>query len=246
MKHTSYFFTLVFIALWVLFFLSPYSWIFDQIDTAVSLFMSENIWETWVFLSTILSYFGIPEIVGAVFLLALVWVLLSRNKAFFWGLVLSILSVSIITTSLKFLFARNRPELALYSEVGYSFPSFHASIAFWIFWYIAYYFIKEKHSIHQNFLRYIVILLAASMAVWVWASRIILGVHYLSDVLAWFLVWSVCLGWSYYLSQQYFLSSKRFQKHTSQNSFTLVFTVFLIFASLYFPQYYQSMREAFM
>jgi undecaprenyl-diphosphatase len=104
---------------------------------------------------------------------------------------ISVLAIAISSTvvlfGLKLLFHRQRPALPLIKNIaGYSFPSGHALSAF-IFCAIL------CHLVWLTTLRtiwkWICITLLMSVAVAIGISRIILNVHYTTDVLA-----SLCLG----------------------------------------------------
>ncbi len=106
----------------------------------------------------------------------------NKKKAFY--IALNILLCVLLNQALKFLFLRPRPEdINLIIENGYSFPSGHSmvSLAFYGFFiYIIYHMrIKRKKRI-------IYCILLALLTLLIGLSRIYLGVHYASDVLAGF------------------------------------------------------------
>lgn len=104
-----------------------------------------------------------------------------------------------LTISLKHLFARARPEGAevFLTSSTYSLPSTHAVSAVTAFGIIAYVLCTESYRERDQ--RVIIVLVAFLTIVAMGTSRLYLGVHYLSDVVAGFAVgaaWlSVCL-WS--------------------------------------------------
>jgi undecaprenyl-diphosphatase len=105
---------------------------------------------------------------------------------------LNLVSVVLINQVLKYIVQRPRPDgFRLISEVGYSFPSGHSmvSMAFyglcaWMVW------TYERGRI----LRWLCCLSFASIVVVVGMSRVYLGVHYASDVIAGFCVSLAWLG----------------------------------------------------
>lgn len=97
------------------------------------------------------------------------------------------LSISaLLNTVLKHIIQRDRPiGYRLIDETGYSFPSGHSmnSMAFYGFMiYLIYKFVKNKY------IKYIAITILSILIVSIGISRIYLGVHYTSDVIAGFLV----------------------------------------------------------
>lgn len=97
------------------------------------------------------------------------------------------LSISaLLNTVLKHIIQRDRPiGYRLIDETGYSFPSGHSmnSMAFYGFIiYLIYKFVKNKY------IKYVAITILSILIVSIGISRIYLGVHYTSDVIAGFLV----------------------------------------------------------
>ena len=125
--------------------------------------------------------------------------LLGVATIIFWLLRKALLSLPLLVSSLgafsftqlgKLAFQRARPDEALLLEQTYSFPSGHATIAVALYGYITYLLIRHssewKRQVNLFFLGGLVILLIG-------LSRIMLGVHYLSDVWAGYLVGSLWL-----------------------------------------------------
>ena len=99
---------------------------------------------------------------------------------------LNIVIVALLNYLLKNIFLRTRPELInIITESGYSFPSGHSSISMAMYGYLIYLInIKcndKKVKIVSTILLSILILLVG-------ASRVYLGVHFASDVIAAFLI----------------------------------------------------------
>ncbi len=117
----------------------------------------------------------------------LLWTKGRKNYGF--AVVLPLGAVSILNTAFKQLIARSRPEIIshLVSESSYSFPSGHSacSVCFYLLAaYVTYELSKKQpHRVFRVFLKALCGLLTV-LPFLIAATRIYLGVHYLSDVLA--------------------------------------------------------------
>ena len=113
--------------------------------------------------------------------LIIAFVLIFRNKDSLF-LTISAVDSVILNTILKHIVRRNRPShLRLISETGYSFPSGHAMISVCVYgflFYLAYSKIKNKY------LRFISCLCLGILILGIGISRIYVGVHYPSDIIA--------------------------------------------------------------
>jgi undecaprenyl-diphosphatase len=95
----------------------------------------------------------------------------------------------VVNALLKLVFQRPRPELAFVHLETYSFPSGHAAVATATFTTLA--FVVGRRSGRRRAV--VVAATATALIVLVGFSRLYLGVHYLSDVLA---GWSFGLAWA--------------------------------------------------
>lgn len=94
--------------------------------------------------------------------------------------------IFLINQSLKFLIQRQRPMgYNLIIENGFSFPSGHSMISMAIYGYIIYLTYK---NIKNSYLKWSLIGILSLIILLIGISRIYLGVHYASDVLAGFLL----------------------------------------------------------
>ena len=108
----------------------------------------------------------------------------SKNKKNGFYIALNVLICCLLNQSLKYLFARTRPiDINLIVENGYSFPSGHSmvSLAFYGFFI---YIIAHKRIKKNKKIFYCILLSLLTLLIGI--SRIYLGVHYASDVLAGF------------------------------------------------------------
>lgn len=116
---------------------------------------------------------------------------LIRDKKYFKIFVLATLLSAVINNILKLIIHRPRPSqtMLLAAETTYSFPSGHSMIAMVFYGLIIYYvrkFVKKKWL--SNLLTVILSLIILAVGV----TRIYLGVHYATDVLA-----AYILGFAY-------------------------------------------------
>lgn len=108
---------------------------------------------------------------------------------------LSILSSYILTTILKQLYMRPRPE-NIYGLTDYSFPSAHASLSIAVFISL---FIILLPYFKYGLTRYFLEFLCLSFPVVIGLSRIFMHVHWVSDVLFGWFIGLLCVVMSYYL-----------------------------------------------
>jgi len=125
-----------------------------------------------------------------------------KKKSQIIPLLLSVVGAGASVFAGKIAFHRPRPELAVYAERGFSFPSGHAAMAVAFYGFLAYLLIRNakkwKKKVNIFFAAFIV-------AAFIGFSRLYLGVHYFSDVWAGYLtgaVWLIAaIGVSEYLSR---------------------------------------------
>lgn len=149
----------------------------DYIYHHISKLKSDNF--TYVF--KLITHFGdAPILIG----ICILTFLLFKNKKIGIYMTLNLTINFIFNQYLKLFFQRPRPvDLMIVEETGYSFPSGHSmvSMAFYGFLiFLIWKYIKNKK------LKWIYTLPICLLIVIVGVSRIYLGVHYASDVLAGF------------------------------------------------------------
>lgn len=137
------------------------------------------------------TWIGSTKVVAGLALIIAVWLWMTKKFRPEALLVAGILAgTGILNVLLKNVFHRPRPELhRLIAETGYSFPSGHSMGAMALYGVLI--FLIWHHVQHRG-LRFLLILACAAMVLLIGLSRIYLGVHYPSDVLAGYLV-SGCL-----------------------------------------------------
>jgi undecaprenyl-diphosphatase len=115
---------------------------------------------------------------------------LKKKWRYFLILVLSFLGGKLSEIVIKNILVRDRPDNAIIETTYYSLPSGHATMAL-IFFTILIYFIKNH--LRNKTLKYTLITLCFSTILAIGFSRIYLGAHWFSDVIAGFALGSFCL-----------------------------------------------------
>lgn len=109
------------------------------------------------------------------FIIPFVFVVLTSEAATFFG---------------KILFQRPRPLYAVFPETDFSFPSGHATIAVAFYGYLVYILVR---SLNEKY-NWLIMAISPLIILFIGFSRLYLGVHYVSDVLAGYLVGSLTLA----------------------------------------------------
>ena len=111
------------------------------------------------------------------------YLLLRRQRYWFAATILTIAGGALLNRSLKLAFQRARPAFddPVTTFAGYSFPSGHTMTATVVFGTLALFLFTRKKSFRA---RAVVMCLAVLVILMVAISRIYLGAHYLTDVLA--------------------------------------------------------------
>lgn len=138
------------------------------------------------------TYIGSGRSVGTLSAAAVIVALVLRRRRDALIVVASLAAGAAFFAAVKLIVRRPRPPLydARIVQSGFSFPSGHATMAAVFYATLAVILVTALRS---NWLRTIVILVASTMIVWIGLSRIYLGVHYPSDVLA---GWAAGILWA--------------------------------------------------
>lgn len=125
---------------------------------------------------------------SAIFLIlfTIVLMIIYRKKNLKLLIPLNLVIITILNQALKFVIQRPRPiEYRIINESGYSFPSGHSMVSMAFYGLLIYILFK---NLKNNKVKWICIALLSLLIILIGFSRIYLGVHYTSDVLAGFLV----------------------------------------------------------
>lgn len=160
-------------------------------------------WLTAFFLKYTLL--GKWEIIVTITVTAILLFILGKMKSFILPLIVSIAGSEIFTGWGKVFFHRPRPDVAVYHESTWSFPSGHATAAAGLYGFLFYALIRSTSAGKRKagyFITGIVLITLLGF------SRLYLGVHFLSDVWGGYLSGALWLMPSMALCE-YLLSLKR-------------------------------------
>lgn len=159
----------------------------EKVDTGVSLFFEDVRmgWLTSCFL--ILSHIGSIKVTLPLCILMMLFLLIKKKYIDALFTMIVFFAVRTFNHYLKLFFLRDRPAFhPIYEERGYSFPSGHSMNSAAIYSFLCLMFIET--FITSVKVKRIVITVTAVLIVLIGISRIYLGVHFLTDVLAGFSV----------------------------------------------------------
>ena len=169
-----------------------------QFDRGILLWASHHQTPVLTNIARALAWFGDPiVIVGFAALATLAGVFIRKIRGTVWTFPIAVAGSGIIIQGIKLAVHRVRPDVfkPLLHESGYSFPSGHSFISVVVYGLIGYF---VMHMTKRLSLRLPVALITAALIIAISLSRVYVGVHYPTDVLAgwasgipWFVT---CLG----------------------------------------------------
>ena len=187
-----------------------------------------------------ITLLGTWQIIVLFSIVAISIFLLLKKRQYIFPLLLSILGGELFTYITKFAFHRPRPEVAVYPEFSFSFPSAHATIAIAFYGFLAYVFIRNIKGWGKKIG---IIFSCFFLILFIGFSRIYLGVHYLSDVWGGYLLGAIGLILGIGLAEYFLYQHKKKTEFVSQKSKRLtmgliVFSIvlYVIYAFLSFSQ----------
>ncbi len=133
----------------------------------------------------LITFFGGTMGIGLVTVGAIYYFSAHHKSHYIWPLVLSIIGNTATIYILKHLIARPRPIGGFLVESGYAFPSGHTASALLLYGFLLYVYMSYQHD--KQKLRAIQIG-CVLLILLIGVSRLYLGVHFLSDVLAGYVV----------------------------------------------------------
>ena len=121
-----------------------------------------------------------------VLLIAIIIIINTKDKKMPIWIILNLFFATVLNQILKYIVQRNRPEgYRLIDESGYSFPSGHSMVSTAFYGFLIYLVIKK---VKNKYLRNVLVILLGILIVLIGFSRVYLGVHYASDVIAGFFI----------------------------------------------------------
>jgi len=147
------------------------------IDKKISEWFSHVSTSWWIEFLKVFTY------LGSIYTLAIITLsmLFFKNKWIGCVASMSLLIASLLNVAIKYIIRRPRPEISVIDEIGYSFPSAHAMLTMVVLGFVAYLVIK---FVKNKWLKVGLTSLLGLVIFFVGLSRVILGVHFFTDVLA--------------------------------------------------------------
>ncbi|MGF7160550.1 undecaprenyl-diphosphatase [Rhodoligotrophos appendicifer] len=148
----------------------------NQVNNALSILRGSPVLEIFVFIT---FYGTVPFMLGASAVMTSLLIVFQK-ATYIFPLWLTMSGATATTWGAKFLIDRPRPTfLTDVTEASPSFPSGHATAAVATFGVIAYLYLREGMTLR---LRFEGVYWACTLIMLICFSRLVLGVHYLSDV----------------------------------------------------------------
>ncbi len=163
---------------------------------------------TEIFLKiTLLGSMETVVVLGIIFLAYLIF---KKKKEYIYPFLITLLGTSFVTYIVKMLIHRARPSglIPIVSETSFAFPSGHASIIVAFAGFVAYVLMRRRTHVVKNIkITFVAVLIIFLVGV----SRVYLGAHFLSDVLAGYLMGFLWLIIGIILSEIYLHKNKFFK-----------------------------------
>ena len=114
-----------------------------------------------------------------IFVLIVLLILRNKDAVF---VIFNLIFLRLLNYVIKIIIKRDRPNILRLIKIGeYSFPSGHAMISMGVYGYLIYLIYKK---IKNPYIKYLGIIILSLLIILIGISRIYLGVHYFSDVVA--------------------------------------------------------------
>jgi membrane-associated phospholipid phosphatase len=162
-----------------------------HVDTRLANWLHDHASPGWTSFFERVTWLGNVPVLVAVTAAAAAVLAWKRRRTELLRLILAVVGAEILTLGLKLGFHRERPFFSdpLASETSYSFPSGHASVSLAVYGTIAFIAARNLANVRA---RLAVLVAAGILILLIGISRLYLGVHFLTDVIAGF---SLGLAW---------------------------------------------------
>ncbi len=153
-------------------------------DEAIYNFLIQIMSDNVTTIAKIITNFG-----GATILISICLAvqLIIKNKKYGTIMSINLITITLLNLLIKHIVARERPNvLRLVKETGYSFPSGHSMASAAFYGFVIYLIYKSK--IKNKKVKIALCSVIGALILLIGLSRIYLGVHYASDVLAGFII----------------------------------------------------------
>jgi undecaprenyl-diphosphatase len=162
----------------------------EEFDHAVFHFLRDDLTPGLIRAARYFTFFGKPHFLVPAYVLLIIYFSVRGKKHYAIETAIMGGSSTLLLFVLKALFQRDRPDTPVLKELsGFSFPSGHALLMF-VFCSMLIYFAWHSHMQRKWKWTIAILLLLFSLVVGI--SRIVLRVHYASDVIA-----GLCLGYAW-------------------------------------------------
>ena len=129
-----------------------------------------------------------------------------QKKSYIIPILITLGGASLLSFLSKLAFHRARPPFPVYLEDSFAFPSGHATIAMATYGFVTYFLLRNTKKLFSKIL---ILLLGLLIIFLIGLSRLYLGVHYLSDVLAGYLLGALWLVFGISLVEWHLDSQKQ-------------------------------------
>lgn len=136
------------------------------------------------------SVLGSWPVITGLTLLLMIWSWIVKRRDYWWAFTVSLAGSVVFALVGKWVIHRPRPWTAVVHETSFAFPSGHATVAVSVYGFFAYLWMRESRNWSR---RVNIFFIWLFVALAIGGSRVILGVHYPTDVLGGYLVGSIWL-----------------------------------------------------
>ena len=155
----------------------------EQFDNMIYTWLSNIIKEPITTFAKIITTMGAGYVIIPICIISVIYFWKKKEANY---IVVNLITIFFSNQLLKRIVERPRPEgYRIVEELGYSFPSGHSMVSMAFYGFFIYLIYKK---VKNKYIKWSSIILISTLIALIGISRIYLGVHYASDVLAGFLI----------------------------------------------------------